>query len=468
MTRILIFTSHDNNLGLNESNLGVTALIITAIQSLRKQIPDAAFVTTGQFSKAFCRQYNLDVIKGKVFIYKVLALSETIKWLFRWLRSFVWTRMDRPEKGIGRWLVSDPLLKEIIQADLIILFIHDTFSDSSRILSIIDHIIELSTVFLLNRRVMIWNSSIGPLEKTCRSRIGRWLLNKASIITLRENKSLAYLKSSGLDAHKLYLFPDTVFLLKPAPKSRIEDIFSKEHIRFMVKPVIGVCIGRELPLKEQHQGSPVQRMIRNIYRFFEYCLPDGLSFRIASFAGRIRSSSMDMIDKRKVLADVIDYCTRNLDATVLLISHIILPGEEDRIDMRDERIEARAVFEMVKNRENVKVIGGVYTTDEVKGIVGQCDVLVGMRMHICVASLSQCIPTLAITYNYKFYGMMEFAGQQEWICDTMAAADIISKLNDIWEKRDEVREALKEQIPKVLAGAHKHAAYAAELLKVEL
>ena len=464
MRRILILTSHDNNLRLNESNMGVTALIITAIESIKKYVPDAIFFTPGQFSEAFCSQYNLNVIKGRIFTYKVLSVSETIKSFLLLVRSSIWFILNKYLNITANWLVANYLLKEIIQADLIIVFIHDTFSDNSRMLSIVDHIIEISTAYLLNKHVMIWNSSIGPLNNYLRLKLGRFLLNRAKIITLREKKSLAYLQEAGIEKQKLYLFPDTVFLLEPATRLRIEEILSKEKINQENRPFIAVCIGREFPLGEQKKDTLQLKIVRNMYRLFEYCLPDTLSCRIASFAGRIRSSSEQTHAKRKALAEVVDYLAEHLNATVLLISHIILPRTKNYIDMRDERLEALSVFYMVKKKEHVKVIRGVYTTDEIKGIVGKCDLLIGMRMHICVASVSQFVPTLAITYNYKFLGMMEFAGQEQWICEAISAEEIISKVERIWMNRDAIRNELMERMPQVKTDAYKHAELAVGLL----
>lgn len=464
MKRIMILTSHDNNPELNEANLGVTALVITAIDTIRKYIPDAEFVTPGQFSKTFCAQYGLKVIPGTVYNYKVLSLTETVRSFMLLIRSLLWAFFRRFFKRDIGWLVEKQLLKQMRRADAVIVFIHDTYSDNRRTLSVIEHILEMSTAFLLNQNVMVWNSSIGPLRKWFTKRVGQALFKRAAAVTVRETKSLEMLRQAGIENPNISAAPDTVFLLKPASKSRVDEILENESVQPGDAPFIGVCVGREFPMAKQEQGSWGPRIARQVYRFMEYCLPDMLAYKLACLAEKKRLASPHTIAQKKALARLVDYLAENFDATILLISHIILPEKEGYTDMRDERIDAKAVFDMVKDQTRVRLLKGVYTTEEVKGVVGRCDMLMGARMHICVASVSQSVPTLAITYNYKFYGMMAYVGQEQWVCDRISVDEIKPRLRQMWDERDRIRLSLKEHMTDVNRDALAHARIVADLM----
>jgi len=467
MKRIFILTSHDKNMGLNEANKGVTALIITAIESLKKFIPDCAFITCGQFSQKFCETYNLSVIKQRTYQYKVLSISQTIKSILRCLRAGIWYFIKKNIHIDFKILLSDDLLRNLRQSDIILVFIQDTFSDNRRILSIVDHFFEISTAFLLNDNVMIWNASIGPLKKRFTRKLATYLFNKSKAVTVRERKSYEYLLEAGIDEKKLHLFPDTVFLLEPASESHINDIFSAEGITLNKnQPVIGISIGREFPMKTQRKSSSLFRnAATSLYNFMEYCLPDNAAFKLACMAEGIRLFSKKITTKKMIFTEIIDYLAEKYNATILLIPHIIIPEEKGYVDMRDERNDALTVFKIVENKPNVKILRGVYTTEELKGITGRLDMLIGMRMHICVASVSQFIPTLAITYNYKFYGMMEFVDQQQWIADTLSKEKIVAMATEMWENRNDIKSILQTRMPQVEDAAHGHAEKAAELIR---
>ena len=464
MKRIFILTSHDNNMALNEANLGVTALLITAIESLKKYIPEPIFVTSGQFSRQFCDQYNLEVIKGRNFNYKVLSISETIKGLILLFRSFSWFVLHRYFGLSVSCLVNHRLLKELIRADIILVFIQDTFSDNGRLISIIDHAIEILSAHLLNPKIMIWNASIGPLRNSFRRKLGRYLFNTARAITLREKLSLTYLQEAGIDKRRLFLYPDTVFLLNPAPESHVKDILLNEKIPLKDRPLIGICVGREVPLDDSKGAKLGDKVVRTVYRILEYCLPDTLSYRLSKYAGRINSSSSAQVAKRECFAEIADYLVEALNANVVFVSHIIVPKRGDQRDIRDEREEAQAVFEKVKNKDKIHVLRGVYTTDEVKGIVRLFDLLIGMRMHICVAAVSEFVPTLAVLYNYKFYGMMEFLGQRQWVYGRISKEEIIKRIDNMWRNKERIRHELMYRVPQVKSQANQHAKKVLEIL----
>ena len=464
MKRIFLLTSHDNNMALNEANLGVTALVITAIESLRRHIPESIFVTSGQFSKQFCDQYNLRVIKGRNFNYKVLSISETSKGVILLIRSFLWFVLHRYFGLSLSCLVNHHLLKELLRADIILIFIQDTFSDNGRLVSIIDHTIEIMSAYLLNRKIMIWNSSIGPLRNSFRQRIGRYLFNKSKAITVREKLSLTYLQESGIDKEKLFLCPDTVFLLNPSSQSHIKRILSSENIPLAGRPLIGICVGREMPIGDHGRANLSVKTIRTIYRILEYCLPDALSYALLKYAGRVNSRSSGQQQKKECFAQIADYLVEKLNANVVFVSHIIVPKRDNQVDIRDEREEAQAVFELVKRKHKMQVLKGVYTAEEIKGIVSQFDLLIGMRMHICVAAVSEFVPTVAIIYNYKFHGMMEFVGQGEWVCDKMSKEEIIEKVDNIWKNKERIRHELLDRASQVKSKAHGHAKKAVEVL----
>ena len=94
-----------------------------------------------------------------------------------------------------------------------------------------------------------------------------------------------------------------------------------------------------------------------------------------------------------------------------------------------------------------------YLPDEIKGIIGSCDMFIGCRMHSTIASTSQGIPTITIACADKFYRIIgKTMGQEEYIVDIRnqsvdeLLAEMKSKLDSLWENRAKVNEELRERV----------------------
>ncbi|MEM2129890.1 MAG: polysaccharide pyruvyl transferase family protein, partial [Candidatus Bathyarchaeia archaeon] len=96
--------------------------------------------------------------------------------------------------------------------------------------------------------------------------------------------------------------------------------------------------------------------------------------------------------------------------------------------------------------------------DEIKGIIGSCDMFIGCRMHAVIASLSMYVPTLAIGYGTKFMGVVgQMLNQEEWLIqiEHFSFEEILAllkaKIDCLWEKRIIVRNNLSKTVLSVKA-----------------
>ena len=60
------------------------------------------------------------------------------------------------------------------------------------------------------------------------------------------------------------------------------------------------------------------------------------------------------------------------------------------------------VHNKMKGKKHATILTGEYTAQQLKGVFGQCDVVVAARYHSIVASISQGIPVLAIGWHTKY------------------------------------------------------------------
>jgi len=100
-----------------------------------------------------------------------------------------------------------------------------------------------------------------------------------------------------------------------------------------------------------------------------------------------------------IMAKVIDNLAENLNATIIMILHVYTSGVDDRIAIN-------SIFHKVKNKSKVKTIKNEYSPQELKGIIGQCDLFIGARMHATIAATSMLVPTVGIAYSHKMHGII--------------------------------------------------------------
>ena len=467
-------TGHHLRWGI-EFNKGGVAVPLSAIETLRKLIPDAEFVTFIQFSQAFSIQHNLKVIRNRLFLYKAFSLFESLRSSLRLIRCMLWAILHKYVHIDINMLIKDKQLKEVRRADIVIDLSGEHYSDNCGVISVIEHSKDILIATLLGKPIMIYAQSIGPLRTKLSSRLARFTLNRASLITLREEISRGYLQEVGVNKPPIYVTADPAFLLEPAHEARVKEILLKEGIDKSDKPLVGICVGRNTPLGETKRSPKYKKITRSISYGLGYCLPEKLYqlyhrltglIKQVRFGSNVKSGYANNIRKtNKSIAQIADYLAEKFDATVLLISHIIVPRGQGEREEVDERVLAEAIYQMVSKKDKVKPISGEYTAEEVKGIIGQCDLFISMKMHACIAAMTQLVPTIPIAYGYKFYGISRMLGQEEMVCDKISTEELIPKIEDAWIHREEIKNELRAKVGAAKQRALFNAKLAKELLE---
>jgi len=113
------------------------------------------------------------------------------------------------------------------------------------------------------------------------------------------------------------------------------------------------------------------------------------------------------------MSQFIDNLIDRYDAHILIIPEFI----ERKQDSYDDYYVSKKILEQLKHKQYVSIIEGDYPPSKLKAIVGNCDVIVSPRFHMVIFALSQHIPSLAIAYSPKAYGIMEMLGQLEYLLD---------------------------------------------------
>jgi len=317
MTKIVI-----TNFG-SRLNKGSVALLNTTIKALKERILDAEFTV---FTYDLETNYGLETeyIKGIPVKFQEIhfEISESPKKILRTIGSIF--RFLSYGTGISEKIHLEGLA-EYKNADVIINTGGDVLTEDYGSRELLNYVLNLMLGILLRKPVVLYAESIGPFKSRWNRYIAKFLLDRVTIITLREEISKKYLRRIGARCPMICVTADSAFLLEPASDSRVKAILLSEGIIKDGKPLVGISVSKII----SDYGFSYLRPSQDKYH--QYVL---------------------------VMAQVVDYLIAKLDATIIFLPHVI--GSSDT----DDRIVADDIIKLVRRKEDCIAIRKEYTAAE--------------------------------------------------------------------------------------------------------
>lgn len=317
------------------------------------------------------------------------------------------------------------LLQPYGRADIVVFCTTDVISDTYGTTMLIQSLKDIALCVLLKKPVVLNATQIGPFRKGVGGKMSllltRLVLNKVNLITVRDQFSARSIHIMNIAGPSIYITADPAFLLQPASLERTKSILEQEGISD-VKPFVGI------------NASAL------IYRHWKGA---NLEERLENFL--------------KLISKIIIYIVEELNATVILVPHVF-----ERRTKNDDRIINRKIRQRIGHNGNIKFITREYEPEELKGIIGQLDLLVSTRMHPMIHAISMHTPVVGIDYTFKATELMKRAGQQEYVCHvtTVTSKELESRIDKAYRNRDKIRKTLSTK-SKILK---KHASLNAKLI----
>jgi len=383
-------------------NKGSAAQVISTTKTLSRLISDANFtIISGipELDSELCDRHNIKVIgsRGKRHFSKDSRLLKLFNLTGSLLRCMLWSNLCKIGLEANK-LIDEEILREYHKSDLIVDLSGDTISDKGTysFISLFGILIGI----LLKKKIAIYSQSIGPFKEITMP-IARFALNKADLIVVREKVTKDYLKEIGVSNPSTHLAAEIAFLLEPAPPKKVHEIFLKENMDKKNGPLIG--IGASVFIYEAFKSK------KNVYV--------------------------------TLMANIADYLIEKFNAQVVFISHVIIPPKSG---YRDDRSVAKEIYQLARNKNRIKLIKGDYSPEELKGIIGRCDLFIGARMHSNIASISMHVPTVALAWSHKYHGIMKMVEQEKYVCDirTTTFDELVAKIDGAWSNREEIIKKL--------------------------
>lgn len=236
---------------------------------------------------------------------------------------------------------------------------------------------------LYRKPFMVYSVGVGPLMTDTGREMVKVAHSLAEKITVRDFESKALLEELGIEPNRVEVTADPAFSLRPVDEDRAREILS-EHGVDCSRPVIAVTA-----------------------RPWDY--------------------EITQSDWEQTLADAVSEFAHSKQAQILLI-----PFHRGYDDGPLLRIRERL------NNSEVFVLRNQCMPNEIAGIIGACDLLIGMRLHSILFAILTATPAIALAYDPKVRSLARRIGHEEICVDLAELSRLKDVIADGWERREEL------------------------------
>jgi colanic acid/amylovoran biosynthesis protein len=384
MTKIAITNAYSSR------NQGDAAIVVSMLQVLRQELPDARFTIFSLHpdqDQEFYRSRQADVEPSPIMPRsKVFVLMQFMMWV---LVAFFAARV---RKVTDRW-IPFPIYRKLKESDVHVscggAYLNDSWG-----FSYVVHLLTLLVSKLLRRPIILYPQTIGPFRNRLGRLIARLVLNRVDAIFVRDSYSKTFLRETLRVARTpIYDGADAAFLLQPASRQRIREILEQEGLT-QDRPLVGIAVRRWV--------FPFAKNARIKYDRF-----------------------------RMTMARVADYIVENKGAIPVFVPMVSIPDKP--LEQDDEA--SRDVIRVMKYRHAAKLVrSSDYSPEEIKALIGKMTLQVGTRMHSVIFASSMSVPVVAIAYEPKTFSLMEGLGLDRFVfgIETLSFEEVVRSVDILW------------------------------------
>jgi len=356
--------------------------------------PISISIANIRFSKKFYLKNNIALLLLKALLLRVLPAHTRAKVIER-----------------------NPALRSIQEARIVgSIAGGDSFSDIYGISRFLYLGLPQLLVLIMGKPLVQLPQTYGPFKGRMVRAIARYILKRSVLVYSREANGFRHVESLGLKTNtpKWGFCYDLGCVLEPAPLADLD--FS------------------ELTSGKQNSDFLAGVNVSGLLAMGGYSRKNMFGLRA---------------DYVALIEELITYLIEEKGGSVLLIPHVL--GDHGEGDSK----ACRGAYERLHSAfpGRLAILERKCNSNELKSIIGRCDLFLGSRMHACIAAASQCVPTVSLSYSEKFAGVMETLGVESLVADlrTMDERQVLEVVRFAVEHRDNLRAHLEKRIPDVHA-----------------
>jgi len=329
-------------------------------------------------------------------------------YFFAALQHFFFTLLSKILGKNALKVMNKTIWREYCRSDIIIIC-HDQVSCVGGFILFLSPIYITLLAKSLHKPIAIYANGTHDFGRKIWKILATFILNNVDLITVRDEESFSYLKEFVWNKARIHLTGDPAILLPSANPEKVKNILRKENIDKNDGLLVGAAISREalsnVFQKHTNPATSYKKAITEIARVF-------------------------------------DRLVENFQATIVFIPHCIEPYQR-----RDDRVVAKEIHEIMKNKHKARVMVKEYSPEELKGLMAEFDLFISTRVHSVIGALSMGVPSCTLTRSSdkRAYGLIgKMLKQKEWIynIENLNADRLFSRITDLLSASDKIRKNL--------------------------
>ena len=319
------------------------------------------------------------------------------------ITTIAWYRLFKRVPLLPLQKTHRTLLQTYTEADLIVSVAGNFLYSSGRLgLPFALAILGMGFGTWLNKPVVMFPQTLGPIRGQRDAQLLRWLLKRLKLIFLRDAHSLDVMQECEIPTTNCHVVPDIAFGFPSAENNAGAKLLAVYGVDYTDnQPKMGVTainwggLNNQFKSQQQYEVS---------------------------------------------MAQAIRYFIEQKQGQVILFSQVQGPTE-----VEDDRLTAARIYKMLPDLHHSLVYIDQRTEPHVlKSAYRLMDIFVGTRLHSNIFALSEAVPVVAIAYQPKTHGTMKILSLEHWAIDieSLSEKKLIEKIEALWQQR----AALKTQL----------------------
>lgn len=260
---------------------------------------------------------------------------------------------------------------------------------------------------LLRKKVMLYANGIGPVSGKRNRRLVKQVVNRADLITLREENSYEELLSMGVNPKKCFVTADPAFTMNGIDEKASHELLQAEGVP-LDKPIVVVSVRKW------------KDMDKFIDRFAHMC------------------------------DTIVEKYDRNIVFLGMQMPNDIIVSEKVRAQMK----------------QNAYILKNNHSPYEVMGIISQADFILSMRLHTLIFAARQRVPLIGFVYDPKIeYYLEKLDMPSGGNLKEFDPVKTLEYVDDVIHKKEAYVEKLGRKELELEKMAHRNEKYLAKLLE---
>ena len=302
-------------------------------------------------------------------------------------------------KSVNRKSVPE-IIKAVKNCDLLISGGGSLLQDVTSRKSILYYLFIMQLAKMMRKKFFIYSQGIGPIVSEFNERLTKKVLMSASGIVVRDVQSKDLLERIGIPGGRVVVTADPVLRIKPVDKEIGRKILEEEGVK---------CSGDSI---------------------------------LCGFAVKERNLDSGFMNEICISAERL---IRERNCSILLIP---FHYNEDMATI--ERLEEYLAEKGLADR--VCAIKHKYLTDEMMSIIGNVDILVGVRLHALIHAAIMGVPMIGISYDPKINSFLKSVGMRAACSVYDFQSDFfMEEFDKAWQKRDKQMEMVASNVERLIA-----------------